>query len=142
MRLDKETQFIRMYDPKLYEKGKERRKKSSPEHDLQVRCVWWFRMQYKKAMIFAIPNGGHRNVVVARRMKDEGVMKGVPDLCVPYPSRGFHGLYVEMKAGKKGKVSTEQEQVMDELSERGYRCAVCRDFDEFKAVVDRYMKAD
>lgn len=142
-RLDKDMQFLKMYDPKLYKNVTERRKKkASPEHDLQTRCVWWFRMQYKKALIFAIPNGGQRNVIVAKRMKDEGVTKGVPDLCVPYPSKGFHGLYIEMKAGKRGRVSAEQAQVMTTLNTYGYYCVVCRDFDGFKAVVERYMSAD
>lgn len=140
---DRNMQFLKMYDPKLYKKETERRKKNtSPEHDLQVRCVWWFRSQYKKAMIFAIPNGGQRNVIVAKRMKDEGVTRGIPDLCIPYPSKGFHGLYIEMKAGKRGKVSPEQAQVMNTLNALGYYCAVCRDFDEFKTEVDRYMRAD
>lgn len=130
-----------MYDPKLYKKETERRKKTSPEHNLQVRCVLWFRLQYRNALIFAIPNGGQRNVIVAKRMKDEGVTKGIPDLCIPYPSNGFHGLYIEMKAGKRGKVSPEQAQVMNQLNVLGYYCAVCRDFDEFKTEVERYMRA-
>ena len=141
-RTDRNMQFLRMFDPQMAKKEETRRKRTSPEHNLQVRCVVYFRLQYPNEMIFAIPNGGQRNVIVAKRLKDEGVVKGIPDLCIPYPSRGFHGLYIEMKAGKRGKVSPEQAQVMNKLNSLGYYCAVCRTFDEFKEEVDRYMKKE
>ena len=50
------------------------------EHRLQVACVRWFRLQHPNVLIFAIPNGGQRNVVTAKRLKDEGVVAGVADL--------------------------------------------------------------
>ena len=74
------------------------------EHKLQCLCVEWFRYWYPKGTIFAIPNGGARNVVTAAKLKAEGVLAGVPDLCVPMARCGFHGLYIELKNGKKGVV--------------------------------------
>ncbi len=109
------------------------------EHNLQVSCVEWFRFRFPKALIFAIPNGGHRDVRVAVKMKAEGVTAGVPDLCVPMSMHGYHALYIEMKNGKAGRVSDAQRSVMDKLRDEGNKCVVCRSFDEFRAEVESYM---
>lgn len=109
------------------------------EHNLQVACVRWFRYRYPKALIFAIPNGGQRNAIVAAKLKAEGVMAGVPDLLIPCARGVYHGLFVEMKNGKKGRVSEAQSVMMDRLQGEWYKCAVCRSFDEFKATVEQYM---
>lgn len=109
------------------------------EHQIQVACVNYFRLRWRNALIFAIPNGGQRNIKVAQKLKAEGVLAGVPDLCVPIPKNGYNGLYIEMKAGKKGVVSDKQKDVMARLAENGYLCKVCRCFDDFQKVVDEYM---
>ena len=109
------------------------------EHDIQVNCVNYFRLRYPKGLIFAIPNGGQRNVIVASKLKAEGVLSGVPDLCIPIAKKGFNGLYIELKNGKSGKVSDNQKTIMSKLQSEGYQCEVCRSFDEFRSVVDGYM---
>ena len=110
-----------------------------PEHILQVNCVNYFRLRYPKGLIYAIPNGGQRNVIVAAKLKAEGVLSGVPDLHIPIAQKGFHGLYIELKNGKAGKVSDNQLTIMEKLQSEGYRCEVCRSFDEFRNVVDNYF---
>ena len=109
------------------------------EHEIQVACVDYFRLRYPKGLIYAIPNGGQRNVIVASKLKAEGVLSGVPDLCIPIAKKGFHSLYIELKNGKAGKVSDNQKAIMEKLQSEGYRCEVCRSFDEFKNVVNDYM---
>lgn len=109
------------------------------EHRLQTECIRWFRLQYPKRIIFAIPNGGQRNAVVAAKMKAEGVLAGVPDLFIPHPFGQWHGLFVEMKNGKSGRVSDRQSEVMEALTSEGYLCRVCRSFDDFYTVVSGYM---
>ena len=109
------------------------------EHEIQVACVNYFRLRYPKGLIYAIPNGGQRNVIVASKLKAEGVLSGVPDLHIPIAKKGFHGLYVELKNGKAGKVSDNQKTIMEKLQSEGYQCEVCRSFDEFRNVVDNYF---
>lgn len=109
------------------------------EHKIQCSCIEWFRYQYPKYLIYAIPNGGERNVIVAAKLKAEGVLSGVPDLHIPTAKKGFHGLYIEMKAGKN-KVSDNQRTIMDKLSDEGYKCSVCYSFDEFMKEVNEYLK--
>lgn len=110
------------------------------EHNLQVACVRWFRLQYPHHIIFAIPNGGQRNVVVAAKMKAEGVLAGVPDLFIPHPTKIYHGLFIEMKNGKHGRLSESQRQMLELLKRQGFACVVARDFDDFRDKVDRYFK--
>ena len=109
------------------------------EHEIQVNCVNYFRLRYPKGLIYAIPNGGQRNVIVASKLKAEGVLSGVPDLHIPMAKKGYNGLYIELKNGKAGKVSENQLTIMEKLQNEGYRCEVCRSFDEFRNVVDNYM---
>ena len=110
------------------------------EHQIQVACVNWFRYQYPKSIIYAVPNGGPRNAIVAAKLKAEGVLAGVPDLFVAEPKGEYHGLYVEMKNGNQGRVSDNQKTLMDRLRNRGYRCEVCRSFEDFEETVNDYMR--
>jgi hypothetical protein len=73
------------------------------EHAEQVAFVKWFRLQFPKVRIFAIPNGGARHIVAAKKLKDEGVERGVADLFVPR-----WNLWIEMKRSKSGALSPEQ----------------------------------
>lgn len=110
------------------------------EHELQVVCINWFRLafpQYGKAL-FAIPNGGARNIIVASKLKAEGVLKGVPDLFLSVPSNGYHGLYIEMKV-KPNKPSPEQIELMEMYECLGYKCVVCYSSYEFMECVKAYL---
>ncbi|MBO7234094.1 MAG: VRR-NUC domain-containing protein [Paludibacteraceae bacterium] len=109
------------------------------EHRLQVSFVRYFRYQYPKAVIYAIPNGGARNVIVASKLKAEGVLSGVPDLHVPVARGGYHSLYIELKNGKKGRLSENQKAMIATLEGLGHKCIVGRTFDELKEEVDKYM---
>ncbi len=44
------------------------------EHRLQCACVRWFAYQHPelKGTLFAVPNGGQRNAIVAAKLKAEG----------------------------------------------------------------------
>ena len=89
------------------------------EHFEQRAFVMWFKQTYPTIRIFASPNGGARNINVARQLKCEGVSKGVPDLFIP-----AWGLWIEMKRIKGGRLSLEQKDWIDYLKEVGYRVIV------------------
>lgn len=110
------------------------------EHRLQCACVRWFRYAYPHHLLYAVPNGGQRSVATAARLKAEGVLAGVPDLFLSAARGGFHGLYIEMKDGAKGRVSESQRDTMERLTAEGYLCAVCRNFDEFRQTVEEYLR--
>uniref|UniRef100_I2Q042 VRR-NUC domain-containing protein n=1 Tax=Desulfovibrio sp. U5L TaxID=596152 RepID=I2Q042_9BACT len=89
-------------------------------------------------MLFAIPNGGHRHKAVAGKLKDEGVRRGVPDLCLAVPCESHHGLWIEMKAAG-GRASDEQETWIGALRAQGYRAEVCVGADAAWGVICEYL---
>lgn len=123
----------------LWQETKPRRKPRHPESELQRACVRWFRMQYPQYLLFHVPNGGKRNAREAARFKAEGVVPGIPDLFLAVGRHGFHGLFIEMKAGKN-TTTPEQKEMMERLYRAGYSCAVCRSFEEFQIEVMKYLQ--
>lgn len=111
------------------------------ESILQSECVRWFRYQHPKETIFAIPNGGKRDVGTALRLNHEGVLSGVADLFI---MRGFsgdansHGLFIEMKVGKNKQTESQKEFEVKAIA-NGYTYSVCYSFDEFKKTVNNYL---
>lgn len=110
------------------------------ESSLQRCCVAWFRLQYPKlaTLLFAVPNGGSRNAIEAARMKGEGVTAGVADLLLLVPGNGYHGLAIEMKAGKN-KQTEKQIEWQKAVEAQGYRYIVCRSFDEFRQAIQNHL---
>lgn len=121
--------------------AKQNRGKVAPsEHDLQVACVRWFRLQYPHEIIMAIPNGGYRTAKTAALMKAEGQLAGVPDLFVPTARGGYYGLWIEMKNGKAGRLSDLQKQMHETLRSHGYQVEVCRDEVQFRDIISKYLQ--
>jgi hypothetical protein len=83
---------------------------SPSEHSEQVGFINWFRAKYPDVLIFAIPNGEKRAISVAKRLKMEGVVRGIPDLFVPAWT-----LWIEMKRVSGGRLSPEQKQMISYL---------------------------
>jgi len=111
------------------------------EHKEQVKVVKWFDLQYPshKGRLYAIPNGGHRHIAVAKKLKAEGVRSGVPDMCLPIQSQGFAGLYIELKA-KGGKPTANQLDWLEYLAKQGYMTALCIGGDAAIDTIKSYLK--
>lgn len=109
------------------------------EHEEQVTLFTWFRMRYAGMLMYAIPNGGARSSITGARLRDEGVLAGVPDIFLPCPSGGKHGLYIEMKRQKGGRVSAPQKAVMQALRMQGYEVAVCHGWQEARDCIEQYL---
>ena len=91
-------------------------------------------------LLHAIPNGGSRNPIEARHLKEQGVKAGIPDLFLPCARGGWHGLYIEMKRRKGGRVSIEQKKAIIALREQGYRVEVCEGWEKARDVIKEYME--
>ena len=101
---------------------------TSTESQEQITLFHWAAVQAGKypelELLFHIPNGGHRHKTTAARLKAEGVKAGVPDLCLPVPRSGYHGLYIELKAGRND-TTDNQDRWLQALTDNGYYTAVC-----------------
>jgi hypothetical protein len=71
---------------------------------------------------------------VAAKLKGQGVKSGDPDLCLPVPRFGCHGLWIEMKAAQ-GTISKTQKDWIAYLKGAGYRVEVCRSSDEARTTL-------
>ena len=87
-----------------------------------------------------IPNGGKRSKSEAARFKAQGVKAGVPDIFLPCARGGYHGLYIELKRTKGGKLSAAQKEWIDALRGQGYKVIVCYGFDEAREVIINYLE--
>lgn len=108
----------------------------------QMRVINW-SMAYaadfpELKLLYHVPNGGSRNQLEAQSLKAQGVKAGVPDLCLPVPHGGFHGLYIEMKYGKN-KTTDKQEWWLAQLAAQGYETAVCYGADEAMDKIAGYL---
>jgi hypothetical protein len=90
--------------------------------------------------MYHIPNGGSRNAIEAARLKAQGVKAGIPDIFLPCARGEWHGLYIELKRRKGGRVSDEQREMIRLLIEQGYKAVVCYGWEEAKNVIVEYMK--
>jgi len=98
--------FFRRTIPRASTLGKPKKRRRSPEHELQVKVLRDLEpILLPDIYVAAIPNGGFRRITEAIRLKAEGVKAGIGDLIflAPYGVTGF----MELKAGK-GSLSDEQ----------------------------------
>ena len=90
------------------------------------------------ALLYHIPNGGARNEIEAKHLKEQGVKRGVPDLCLPVARGSYHGLYIELKT-LTGRVSADQNYWQLKLIENGYFATVCRGWESAISVLEWYL---
>lgn len=98
------------------------------EHDEQVALFQWAATYESRlpelALLFAIPNGGHRHKATAARLKREGVRAGIPDIFLPCARHGAHGLFIELKKSG-GRAKPQQIRWGRALMVQGFDWHVC-----------------
>ena len=108
----------------------------------QATLIQWCNLQSCKyselKLIFAIPNGGYRNKVEARKLKATGTKSGVPDLFLAVPRNNKSGLFIEMKVGRN-KGTNNQKKKIRALMKQGYEVKVCYSAEEAKQIIKRYL---
>lgn len=108
------------------------------EDNLQAKCYQWFHNSYPelRGLLWAVPNGGHRDVREAMKFKATGVVAGVPDLEFHYKGRSF---FFELKT-EKGIVSEKQKRIHQRLKENGFTVTVIREFEKFKTELETVIQ--
>lgn len=114
------------------------------EDEEQIMVMKWAELQMGRwpdlQWLFHIPNGGKRRKTEAARFKAMGVKAGVPDLFLPVPIGRYHGLFVEMKRREGGKLSEDQKDWIEGLSENGYCVHRCDGWQEAVRVLEDYLR--
>ena len=114
------------------------------EAEEQITVISWAKaMEYKHpelALLHHCPNGGSRHRVEAARLKAQGVKAGVPDLFLPVARNGKHGLFIEMKRRRGGRIEPEQKKWIAALLGQGYEVYVCKGADAAIETIKRYLE--
>ena len=68
------------------------------------------------------------------------MVSGVPDVFIPFPSKGSNGLFIEFKA-KGGTLSMAQEAFLNYARSTGYKVEVVFSLREALQVLKDYLEA-
>ena len=113
--------------------------KTLTEHEEQVSLL---SQKGCHPMLYSIPNGARTSISVAKRLKAEGLKKGVPDLILPIARLGYHSLYIEMKRHKpRGTTSKEQKVWHKALAKEGHLVYVCYGGEAAWTVLNNYINS-
>ena len=107
------------------------------EHQIQVAMCQY--LDLIKIPYFAIPNGSLRNIIVAKKLKAEGVKAGVADLFLMIPNKIFHGLFIEVKTSV-GRQQPSQKDFEKIAFDSGYCYEVVRSLDDLIQCLETYKK--
>lgn len=121
------------------------------EHSQQVALFAWAAVSVGKypalAYMFAIPNGGLRDMRTAVSLKAEGVKSGVCDVFLPFHNTFTHysGCFIEMKIEKyrkhkNGGCSDEQIDFIEWVTSAGYYCKVCYNWEDARDTLIAYLE--
>lgn len=115
------------------------------EESEQITLFHWADMQLGKypelRLMHHIPNGGKRSKTEAARFKAQGVKPGVPDICLPVPKGGYHGLYIELKRAdpEKSRLSEYQRGWLVDLAIMGYKTLCCYGWQDAAREITDYL---
>lgn len=118
-----------------------RRKPRQEEHRIQSACVRWFAREYQEfdGLLFAVPNGGRRDLRTGAMLREEGVRAGVSDLLLLVPTVRYHALCIEMKT-QCGRQHPSQRKWQQAVEAEGYKYVLCRSLEDFIREVSSYMR--
>lgn len=66
----------------------------------------------------------------------------MPDLMLPVPMDGKHGMFIEMKRADGGRLSEAQKRWLGWLTELGYEAVCCHGWQEASNAIKRYMRIE
>lgn len=118
---------------------------TSPTEAQEQRALFrWAEMHQGKfpdlALMFHIPNEGKRSQVGGYLMREAGLKKGVPDIFLPVPRGGCHGLFIELKRQRGSKITAEQKEWQTALRAQGYASEICKGAVEAADVIKAYLR--
>lgn len=142
--------------------GRQNMNRTDHEHEAQCAVFQWATLMEGRypalRNLFAIPNGGHRDVRTAAKMQREGLKAGVPDMFLAQPrhdpiSQGnavigyetTNGLFIELKRptlpgrSRAGVLSPVQKEWLQRLEAAGYRCVVALGSEDAIRAIKEYL---
>ena len=95
------------------------------------------------ALLNSSQNGLRVSIRTAIKAKAGGMRRGFPDVFLPVPCNGQHGLFLEMKrkGGRPSDLSPDQRQWLAALREQGYAAQVAFGWEEAVRIILAYLGA-
>lgn len=91
-------------------------------------------------------NEGKRTAVQGWNLKQQGLRPGVSDLLIYYPTKTYHGLWLEVKRNKKyskSEMNTDtwimQQEFLERVKSVGYAGETCYGFLDGKRIIEAYL---
>lgn len=135
---------MKLPSPKLFKQKTVRAKSIDREGLEQAALIAELRIRMPEVadLIYHVPNGGHRLKSVAAKLKQQGVVAGIPDLVLTMARGGFFGLYIEFKATppNDAAISASQHERIRKLNEQGYLAVVCRGHFDAMEQIRAYLR--
>lgn len=111
------------------------------QEEQEALILWCDRSHDRRAsFIYSHLNGLRASIGAVVKAKKAGARKGIPDLFLLIPCGQYHGLYIEMKRLKGGRLSPEQKEWIQTLSHAGYKAEVCKGHQAAIAAIIDYLK--
>lgn len=120
-------------------RGRNNRHGMGSEYDAQKRLTEYIDEVHPDVLWSASAGGARTSISEAKRLKATGYKRGFPDVFIYEPRGGHHGLSIEMKKDKGGRVSKHQKEWKERLSERGYKATVARGYDAAVEILEDYL---
>ena len=87
-----------------------------------------------------VPNEGKRTLANGRQLARMGLRRGFPDLFIPQPRKGYHGMFIELKRDIKCKATEHQQKWIAYLNKQGYYAVVCYGADDAIRKIGEYYR--
>lgn len=113
------------------------------ENQIQAQIYQWFNNNFclknhkPRLLIFAVPNGGTRNIREAMSMKATGTLAGASDLILVMDKEV---IFVEIKA-EKGRQSESQKDFQKRVEDLGFDYWLVYSFEDFQNKIKNIIVA-
>ena len=122
---------IEYYAYTLQQRGSTYRSLGKPNPEIPSKMYGKAVVQYcrlKSIPVIASMNGaqigGTNKFAAINSLKSQGMSNGCPDLFIPVPKNGYHGMFCKIKRSKGGVISADQLAWHQILDDNGYRIVV------------------
>lgn len=121
----------------------QKRRRGAPEMRIQAECVKvaWNEFPETRFCLFHVANEVDRpdaSPMIGARRRAEGIVRGVSDLILLLPRKGYHALCIEMKT-ESGYQSSFQKNWQSIVESNGYKYVICRSADQFRQELKDYL---
>lgn len=94
-----------------------------PEMIEQIKVSEWVKQNTDLPFIH-IPNEAKRSPTLGNILKRMGLRAGASDIFIPRAAKGFHGLWIELKAGTN-RPTENQLKFIEDMKKEGYEAMTC-----------------